>query len=471
MRARLRGALAGVLLATALAPSSAHADDPPSVTHFHAGVRFFKDGNYLAALAEFEESYRQRPGPSALQNVAVVQKALFRYAAAKGTVERLLRDHTAEMSPEDLADARRTLAELGAIVTRLTIVVAPPTAAVTLDGRAIDGAAERTVEVDPGEHRITAAAPGHRPFDALWSVAGRTKREEITLVERTARVRLRANDRDAAIAVDATLRGYGSWEGTLAPGERHVVTVYKPGHKPIETDLSLEDGEDRAVELTLGPKDGSMTTPLPYDRALRHGPYALLSANYYTLTGDPDRFVPRGGAKDPRDGTYFGLRFGWLVTESLGIEAVFEAGKHAIGPGCYPDDQGQCPAEVPRERRATYDLSSTRLGVGTRYISRGKTLRWLAGAGLGLARNELRLPTTDRSMVERLPSGESSAWNGFLYVEGGGEASLGPVLIDTVLIVSGNGVSNLVVGGDHPYQDKRSVGLSGIGLRIGYALW
>lgn len=474
MTVRARGFWVGCLaVALATGAPSVRAEDPPPphVAHFRTGVRFYKDGNFLAALAEFEESYRLKPGPSALQNVAVAQKALFRYVAAKQSVERLLREHEKEMSPEDLADAKRTLAELSDLVTALTVRVKPKTARVLVDGRPLDGGEERTTEVDPGEHRITAEAPGFRPFDVTRSMAGRTKLEAIELVERTAKVTLRADDADAAIAIDTTLRGYGKWEGMLAAGERHVVTVYKPGHKPVEVELALGDGEEKTLDLKLGPKDGSSTTALPYDRKLRRGPYGLLTANYYTVTGDPDRFVSRGDQKDPRDGTYFGVRAGWMLTPNFGIEGVFEAGKHAIGPGCYPAPTTGCPEDVPSERRSTYDLAGTRVGVGGRYMTRGETLRWLVGSGVGLVRNELRLPATDRSMVERLPSGKATAWNAFAYLEGGGEASFGPVLVDAVIIVSGSGVSNLVMSGEHPYQEKRTVGLAGIGLHVGYAAW
>src|SRR6187401_2786883 len=50
--------------------------------HFKLGIKLYQDTNYPGALAEFEAAYAQKPGPSSLQNVALCQKALFRYREA-----------------------------------------------------------------------------------------------------------------------------------------------------------------------------------------------------------------------------------------------------------------------------------------------------------------------------------------------------------------------------------------------------
>src|SRR5687768_13951352 len=66
-------------------------------THFKNGVKLYRDTNYPGALAEFEAAYAAKPGSGSLQNVALCQKALFRYAEAAETLEQLLALHAAEL--------------------------------------------------------------------------------------------------------------------------------------------------------------------------------------------------------------------------------------------------------------------------------------------------------------------------------------------------------------------------------------
>src|SRR5258706_3095515 len=47
--------------------------------HFAQGVALYNDGNYNAALAEFEAAYKVKKSPGVLYNIGLTQKALFRY--------------------------------------------------------------------------------------------------------------------------------------------------------------------------------------------------------------------------------------------------------------------------------------------------------------------------------------------------------------------------------------------------------
>src|SRR4051812_43425669 len=82
------------------APAPAPAPDATAEArrHFKIGIRLYQDTNYLGALAEFEAAYTAKPGAGSLQNVALCQKALFRYREAAATLEQLLSRHAAELS-------------------------------------------------------------------------------------------------------------------------------------------------------------------------------------------------------------------------------------------------------------------------------------------------------------------------------------------------------------------------------------
>src|SRR5688500_12520230 len=71
--------------------------------HFKTGTRLYQDQNFEGALAEFEAAYQLKPGPGSLQNVALCQKALFRYGEAVDTLTQLLTLHEAELSDAERA--------------------------------------------------------------------------------------------------------------------------------------------------------------------------------------------------------------------------------------------------------------------------------------------------------------------------------------------------------------------------------
>src|SRR5688572_19279160 len=80
--------------------------------HFANGVRLYQDANYSAAQIEFEAANDLKPGAASLQNIALCQKALFRYAAAAATLDLLLANHAGTLPPEERAAIEAAKQEL-----------------------------------------------------------------------------------------------------------------------------------------------------------------------------------------------------------------------------------------------------------------------------------------------------------------------------------------------------------------------
>jgi tetratricopeptide (TPR) repeat protein len=159
----LRGALTALLVVSACTTTAwADGDDAAGVAHFKSGVGLFRDGNYAGALAEFEESYRLRPGASALQNIALCQRQLFRYAASIGSLEKMLKSYGGTLSADDKLAAETALRELRERVTKVTLQVTPKNAALLIDGKPVEGNGDgvRRLVLDVGEHTVVASAPG-----------------------------------------------------------------------------------------------------------------------------------------------------------------------------------------------------------------------------------------------------------------------------------------------------------------------
>jgi len=95
--ARIRRAAAALLVQVTAAelalgaltalPGPAAAQPDPYRQHMDNGIKLFHDGNFEAALVEFEAAYKARPKASPLLNIALCQKARFRYPKAIAALE------------------------------------------------------------------------------------------------------------------------------------------------------------------------------------------------------------------------------------------------------------------------------------------------------------------------------------------------------------------------------------------------
>ena len=253
-------ALAGLIVAGALSfapgamaaePSPDAATDPWTLEarkHFKNGVKLYQEGNPAAALVEFEAAYQKKPGPGSLQNVALCQKALLRYAEAADTLKLLLDRHGSELSEEERTAARLAHDELEAQVGSILVRVRPSHARVTLDGRSLDitslGVPVRT---NAGDHAVTAEAPGYaRATKPVRVVAGASVPVDLVLTPVMGFLAIRANDPAAVVAIDGRPVGMGAWSGPVSPDDDHLVQVYRSGFEPFETRVSVEVGETRS---------------------------------------------------------------------------------------------------------------------------------------------------------------------------------------------------------------------------------
>src|SRR4030095_14389791 len=128
-----------VVCASALAQA---APEDPAVLdeakrHFTQAVALYNEGNYDAALAEFEARYRLRPSaPAVLFNIGLSQKALFRYTDAIASIQKYLTEEK-KIAPEQRSLAEQLVRERTALLADVTLEIDPPGATVRLDGRAI----------------------------------------------------------------------------------------------------------------------------------------------------------------------------------------------------------------------------------------------------------------------------------------------------------------------------------------------
>jgi hypothetical protein len=179
-----------LLLTTCLAGAARADDSDPARRKFDEGIAALKAEDFPGALTAFEASYRIRKKASVLYNIAMCQKALFRYTEAIATLEKLVRDSPAgEVDTARAEEIEAALRSLRDQVGRIAITVDVDGATVLLDGRVSGGTPLKdAVMVDPGRHVVEVRKEGFSDFrQEIELSVGEAREMAVSLVEVPAR--------------------------------------------------------------------------------------------------------------------------------------------------------------------------------------------------------------------------------------------------------------------------------------------
>ena len=179
-----------VAAAVLLVPLAAHAQNKKEVVAealFQEGKKLMADGKYTEACPKLAESNRLDPGAGALTALALCHKAEGKWASSwsefKDVVSLARRDGRKDREQVALA----SIAELEPKLSRLTIEVDATTLApqeeILLDDVPFQRAAYgQSLPADPGLHRITARAPGKKPWETTTTLAEKKDAKPIIIV-------------------------------------------------------------------------------------------------------------------------------------------------------------------------------------------------------------------------------------------------------------------------------------------------
>ncbi|WP_437964657.1 tetratricopeptide repeat protein [Sorangium sp. So ce260] len=255
MKRRLSFLGAGVLLGAVALSGAASAQraeravKPVAEVLFRQGRDLFKLGQYPEACGKFEESQRLEPKPGTLLNLAVCHEKVGKLATAwaeLSSVEEVAR-REGRKDREGFARAQREALEQR--LARLEIRMASPPASLhlTLDGEPLNGAAlNAPFPIDPGRHRVAAAAPGKK----AWSTEVEVPPERAAIV-----VTIPALE-DAQPAARGPA---GAPPGALAPRAARPAPEPKPRAGSAGTVLMAAGFSVGAVGLVVGVVAGALT--------------------------------------------------------------------------------------------------------------------------------------------------------------------------------------------------------------------
>jgi hypothetical protein len=442
-------------------PESPPDDKADSRHHFHSGVNLYEDRNFTAALAEFEAAYRQYPSASALQNVALCQKQLYRYSEARESLMRLVRAHLIELNDAERVAVDEAIRELGSLIGSIRLSVVPADAKIWLDGRNLTPEdLSQPIVLDVGEHRVTAEAPGFAALSRGFRIAGGHTLVPValTLTETTGTVVVTAPNAQTAIAVDGRPVAFAEWSGRLEPG-RHIVQVYREGYEPFEEEIDVEIGATTHVRGVLGERTdpidrAEQTTELSgKNRRLQQGYYGLVGASLLVPNGHPTGF----DADSNHDlGWSFGLRAGYRLLPPFGIEAAVDASSFSVGGHCANPSASACPMVG----QTSYQVDARRFGAAIRLFSSNDTLRLTSVFGGGMVSHDFHDSTH-----------KAAGLDPYVLLEAGVQGNWRHGLWELVAIAVFDGASNIHVGDYHPYAEASGIQMFGLGLRIGWSEW
>jgi hypothetical protein len=453
-------------LGAAAWPTAALAQEDPYKLHMENGVKLFHDGNFAAALAEFQAAYDARPSANPLVNVALCEKGLFRYKKAIAALEKAIAQHGDTMDPGDKKAAEDAIREMRALLGTVTITVTPPDATLIVDGEEQPaGAPGKPIQLGPGEHKISARAQGFTPGTQTVMVASGQKHEvQIALVAEQGFVTIQAPDPHMTLTVDDRVVGTGSWSGTLPVGP-HVVKATGQG-EPLVVPIVVSP--DKPVDVRPG-VNAKKDDPLP----LRRGLYVLGTGSILFPLEHPPDF------KDPHTdfGAAFGARVGFQVNNTAGFDLSYQHSSvttYQVGN---------------TDGNKSYRLLSDRVAASLRLISPGKMWRFVGALGGGVVVDGVQFGTeAAAACVSPLPKGETCPFaispvpkvlgiDVYGLVELGAELDIDKVLIDLGVEAQFESTGNIgppqssTTTFDGSIYGTLPIINVGPALRIGYRFW
>lgn len=447
------------LLVTTMVVAPATAQPPAEVApatgaeqryarHMDNGVRLYRSGDHVAALAEFEAAYAARPGPSPLINQALCHRDRFRYPLAIAALERALAAHGTAMKPGERAVVEESLRELRGLLAHVRIEVDPADAVVSVDGEDLPpGSVRAPIPLGPGPHRIAARANGRVPQEERLDVAsGEERAIRLTLPFATGTVRVTAGAPTTPIEIDGEVVARGDWSGELRAG-RHAVRLVGEG-----TTLSIDVAPGEALDVR---GDGAATgvrllpappppPPPPAARAdrTRTGPYVMLAGSLLAPTAGPVR---------PEDSTaglaaMLALRGGWRATSYAAFELV---------------GAGAATSGETEDGSSSWSRTGVRGGGAVRLSTTGRSVRITGALGGGVAWDEVEHGD--------VAGDAASGVDPFGVADVGLEVETGGLLFGVAIEAWLDGVAGITAGdGDSPW-DGPIVPAIGPSLRAGYA--
>lgn len=170
--------VAAMLVAAALPAqvSAAPEADPrlaSAMEHFEQGIALYEEGDYSAALFEFEKAYETKPDYRLLYNIGVTALELRDYVAARDALGRYLAEGGADIDAQRRVEVEGQLETLEGRIGTVAVDCAVDGARVTIDGEPVGTTPfDAPLVVNIGKHRVRVESDAHEPYETEVEVSG-----------------------------------------------------------------------------------------------------------------------------------------------------------------------------------------------------------------------------------------------------------------------------------------------------------
>jgi len=276
-----------LLIVLALAGVARADDKAAAQRYFTAGAKAYAAQNFAAAIANFEEAYKNLPVPEIAFSAAQAYRKQYRVDDKPEYVKRSVELYRAYLdkvkqggrvgdAADSLGEMQRELDRLTAAGTKIDTRVVERTrlgvsistgdgdvsmrevsdasggaalegVTATLDGKPLEPFA--LVDVAEGEHVIAVSAPGFEPVEKRpRAVPGASFLVEATLVPKPARVALGV-ERGTRVMIDGRP---STSTGTLElVAGKHVITLLRDGREPAAREVVVTRGQVLKLDVPL----------------------------------------------------------------------------------------------------------------------------------------------------------------------------------------------------------------------------
>lgn len=264
----LTSAVVSPRLAWAESADAAEADVEQARKHFGQGLKLYRDGDFDAALVQFERAYAIKSNFKVLYNIAQCYFELHQYVEARDTLARYVKDGEGSIEPERKAAVENDLNELQRRIAHLKLTVNVDGSIVYIDGKKAGVTPlSAPIDVNEGQRTISVEARDHGTKQRVVRLAG-GEEQQVSLDFEEAKANaplVNGGPRaDGSGRAQSSGLGAGFWVtgiGALALGAGAGVTGYlalktqddrrQDLKRPGVTSTELEDSRSKAKTLAL----------------------------------------------------------------------------------------------------------------------------------------------------------------------------------------------------------------------------
>ncbi len=227
---------------------------------YSAALILYDDGDYAGAVVKFLSAYDASKDARLLWNAAACQKSLRHYAKAMILVRRYLEAGASRISDASRKEAETFLDAVTPLTARLSVVTGEPDAQVFVDKELVGTTPlVEALFVDLGQREVVIRKEGYEPFTTVVKVTGSHDVKVTATLKKIVHqghVTVHARPGDT-ISFDGHGVGSGTWEATV-PSGGHTVRVTAPGKVAYQSELLLQDGQTRRLDVSLKDEPGGI---------------------------------------------------------------------------------------------------------------------------------------------------------------------------------------------------------------------